>query len=305
MSTAASAAAPPAFLARERGRVDRALATIAGEAVAGARTPLVEAIGYALETPGKRIRPILCVLAYRAAGGVDRGPVYRLACSLELIHTYSLIHDDLPCMDDDDMRRGRATLHRMYGASLAVLAGASLIPLGFSVLDRSARELRLGAGDRTLLAATLAGAAGAGGMVAGQLLDLEAEGREVDAAGLERIHRAKTGSLLAAALRMGALASGADERRQGALASYGRHFGLAFQITDDLLDVEGNSAELGKRARRDQALAKATYPALFGVAGARRRAEEHSAGAVAALRGAGMSSPQLEALAEYVIRRRS
>ena len=303
-------AGPPAFdveafLAAERDRVNAVLSALAPQAAEGAPPALREAILYALATPGKRVRPILCVAAWRALRGGDAPEgVYRLACALEMVHTYSLVHDDLPCMDDDDLRRGRATVHRAFDCRRALLAGAALIPAAVRVLDAAAVSLGLDADRRRALSVALCRAAGAEGMVGGQLRDLEGEGKRLDLAALERIHRGKTGALLAASLHVGAVAAGAGEDALAALAVYGRDVGLAFQIVDDVLDVVGDAASLGKTAGKDLQSEKSTYPALFGLDGARRLAEQRVAEAVDALRGGGIASPELEAVARYIVERR-
>jgi geranylgeranyl diphosphate synthase type II len=295
-----------AFLRAERARVNAALDAVAARVAEGAPPALRDAMRYALATPGKRLRPILCVSAYRVLHpGAPAGAVYRLACAVEVVHTYSLVHDDLPCMDDDDLRRGRPTVHVVFGHGAALLAGAALIPAAVRVLDGAARELGLDAPARGRLVAELCRAGGAQGMVAGQWLDLQGEQdvAPVDADGLERIHRHKTGALLAVSLRVGALAAGADEARVEALTAYGRELGLAFQIVDDVLDVTRTDAELGKTAGKDADAGKATYPSLFGVERAREMARERMDRAVDALHAAGIRSPELEALAAYVVER--
>jgi geranylgeranyl diphosphate synthase, type II len=294
-----------AHLAAEVECVEVALEAVVRGVAAEVPGALYEPVQYALGTRGKRIRPILCIEAYRAvSGGEPPTPLYRLACALEVVHTYSLVHDDLPCMDDDDLRRGRPTVHRVYGAPLATLAGAALLPLAVRLLDAEAGVLGLNVAERGRLVAELCRAAGAQGMVGGQLLDLEGETCAVGGDALEAIHRAKTGALLATALRVGALAARADERRLRALTEYGAELGLAFQIADDLLDVTGDSAALGKTAGKDSSAGKATYPALFGVDGARALAYQRAEQAVAALRGAGIAAALLEGLARYVVERR-
>ncbi|HET7462782.1 MAG TPA: farnesyl diphosphate synthase [Longimicrobium sp.] len=294
-----------AFLAHERERVNGALAAIADQLVAGAPAWLREPVRYALATPGKRIRPILCVSAWRA---IHHGPppdaVYRLACAVEVVHTYSLVHDDLPSMDDDALRRGRPTVHTTFGVHRAMLAGAALIPAAVQVLDAAARDLSLGVATRRALVEELCRAGGAAGMVGGQLMDLEGEGRALDAGALEAIHRRKTGALLAAALRLGGLAAGAGQAALAALDEYGQDLGLAFQIVDDVLDVTGSGAQLGKTPGKDESAGKTTYPALFGLDGARARAEGYVAAAVSALRAGGIESEALEGLARYVLERR-
>lgn len=296
-----------AYLAAERARVERTLAAAAAEVAGAAPEPLGAALRYALATPGKRLRPILCAAAYRvAAGRAPAEAVYRLGVAVELVHTYSLVHDDLPCMDDDALRRGRPTVHVAFSPRAALLAGAAMIPASLALLDRAAVELGVDDGTRGALAAELCRAAGAEGMVGGQWLDLEAErtGAATGAAALEAIHRRKTGALLAASLRVGALAGGAQGATLEALTEYGAELGLAFQIVDDLLDVTRTDQELGKTAGKDAGAGKATYPALHGVAGARALAAERVRRAVAALRGGGIDAPPLEALAAYVLERR-
>jgi geranylgeranyl pyrophosphate synthase len=300
-----SAARLDDFLARERARVNHALEAVAGEITDSVAAPLREPVRYALATPGKRIRPILCAAAWRASAGEPDERVYRLATAVEIVHTYSLVHDDLPSMDDDDLRRGRATLHVVFGVARAMLAGAALIPAAVAVLDGAARALELPRERRARLVAELCGAGGAGGMVGGQVQDLEGEERPTGAAELEAIHRRKTGALLAASLRIGALAAGAAEEVLAALTVYGEDVGLAFQIVDDVLDVTASAEALGKTAGKDQSVGKATYPALFGVEGARALAASRVEEAVSALHTARIASPELEALARFVLERRS
>jgi geranylgeranyl pyrophosphate synthase len=294
-----------AFLDRERDRINAVLLDLAPALAEGAPAVLRESVLYALATPGKRLRPILCVAAWRVVHpGETPEAVYRLACALEIVHTYSLVHDDLPCMDDDGLRRGRPTVHVAFSPVAALLAGAALIPAAIRVMDDAARELKLDAPSRGRLVAELCRAGGALGMVGGQLLDLQGEASgQVDAEGLERIHRHKTGALLAASLRIGALAAGADGAKLEALTAYGRELGLAFQIVDDVLDVTASDHALGKTPGKDAEAGKATYPSLFGLARAREMARERITGALDALGGAGIRSPELEALAAFVLER--
>lgn len=294
----------PEFLERERARIEEALAIIRTRVVEQLDRSLRDPVEYALSTSGKRLRPILAVLAY-AAAQPGRVPIpaslYRLGCALEIVHTYSLVHDDLPCMDDDDLRRGRPTVHRVFGIRRATLAGAALLPIAMEVLEKEARALGLSLTERARLMIELANAAGAPGMVGGQLLDLRAEQREIGGAELERIHRLKTGALLTCALRVGAHAGRAQPELVEALTDYGRALGLAFQITDDVLDVEGSAERLGKAAGRDLALKKASYPGLFGLENARRLGREKVAEAKRAL--VGHDLPELIELADYVVER--
>lgn len=292
------------FLRDERARVNAALQAVIPQALDGAPAALREPMRYALETPGKRLRPILCAAAWRALrGGAAPDGVYRLATAVEIVHTYSLVHDDLPCMDDDALRRGRPTVHTVFGNARAMLAGAALIPAAVRVLDSAAVALGVRVDVRRVLIAELCRAGGAEGMVGGQLLDLHGEARELGAEALEAIHRRKTGALLAASLRLGAIAAGADAEALSALSVYGEDVGLAFQIVDDVLDVTGDAAQLGKTAGKDESAGKTTYPALFGLDAAQALAASRVSEALAALRGGAIRSDELEALARYVLER--
>jgi len=259
------------------------------------------AMRYSLFAGGKRIRPILCMEAAYAAGG-DIAGVIACACSLELIHTYSLIHDDLPALDNDDYRRGKLTNHKVFGDAMAILAGDSLLTLAFQVLAQ------LDAADdrKARLIAELATASGTvGGMIGGQVADLEGEGKAPTAELLESIHRAKTGALLRASLRMGAIYAGASGEQYAALSCYGEHIGLAFQIVDDILDVEESSAALGKTAGKDAAQHKITFPAVYGLESSHRMAEEECARAHQVLAPLGDRAARLHELADHIVRRKS
>jgi geranylgeranyl diphosphate synthase, type II len=294
-----------AYLASEVARIEAALHEIIEAVPQDAPAALHSALLYALGTRGKRIRPVLCLAAYRAIRALDPpDAAYGLACALELVHTYSLVHDDLPCMDDDDLRRGRPTVHRVYGSAAALLAAAALLPMAVGALEHHAAAIGLNVAERARLVVELCRAAGAEGMVGGQFLDLEAEAAAIDGGQLESIHRAKTGALLTASLRIGGIAAGGEDRRLSALTAYGERLGLAFQIADDILDVTVDSASLGKTAGKDVVARKATYPALFGVEGARELANRRVEEAIAALEGAGVQSAPLIALARYVVERR-
>jgi geranylgeranyl diphosphate synthase, type II len=260
---------------------------------------VADAVRYSLLGGGKRFRGILLLAAYRAAGG--NGDATRLAAAIEMVHAYSLVHDDLPCMDDDDLRRGRATVHRKFNARLATIAGVAMVPIAARTAARAAASLASGMERR--IVTELMAAAGAGGMIGGQMLDLQGERRTLDLAQLERIHRAKTGALVAAAALVGGLAAGAEALAVEALRSYGEAVGLAFQITDDVLDVTATSEALGKTAGRDLALQKSTYPALLGVDGATERAERLIAEGCAALSREKLLTPMLESIAQFVVRR--
>ena len=289
------------WLARQTARVDRSLQDVVSRLPTGR---IAEVLAYTLKPGGKRLRPALCCAAYTAVVRREApAPVVRLACAVELIHAYSLMHDDLPCMDNDDFRRGRPTAHRVFGDAATMMAGAALIPLAFRVLRDAAAELELAEERTAALALELARAAGAAGMVGGQVLDLAAEGRAIALDDLELLHRAKTGALIGAAARLGAIAAGGSEDHLGALRAYGRSVGLAFQIADDVLDETSALAQLGKKAGKDRTLAKATFPAMMGLGLARLRAIEEVNDAIAALAAAGLRTPELEALARFAVER--
>ena len=259
------------------------------------------AMRYSLFAGGKRIRPVLCLEAARTAAGDVDGAV-TAACPLELIHTYSLIHDDLPALDNDDYRRGKLTNHKVFGDAMAILAGDALLTLAFQVLA----ELPAPPDRKARLMAELATAAGTvGGMIGGQVADLEGEGKPPDAALLESIHRAKTGALLRASLRMGAIYAGASEAQYAALSCYGEHIGLAFQIVDDILDVEESSEALGKTAGKDAAQHKITFPAVYGLETSRAMAEAECARAHQVLEPFGERAARLHELADLIVRRKS
>jgi geranylgeranyl pyrophosphate synthase len=294
----------PRYLGSESERVEAALAR-ALERWRGELSPaLAEAAAHGVLSGGKRIRPILCRAAYVACAGDDPGtPLDDLAVSLELVHAYSLMHDDLPCMDDAELRRGRPTTHRVHGADAATRAGAALIPLAARQALAGGRALGLDESLARALADVLLEAAGAAGMVGGQALDLLGEERALMAVELDELHRHKTGALLAAAPRMGGMAAGASSAVQDGLARYGRAIGLAFQIADDLLDATASAAQLGKNPS-DAALGKSTYVSLHGLEAARALGEAQVDDALAALDVAGLEAPPLRALARYILDRR-
>ena len=259
------------------------------------------AMRYSLFAGGKRIRPILCLEAAHAVGDAP-DCVVAAACSLELIHTYSLIHDDLPALDNDDYRRGKLTNHKVFGEAMAILTGDALLTLAFQVLA----ELDLVPDRKARLVAELATAAGtAGGMIGGQVADLEGEGKPPEPALLETIHRAKTGALLRASLRLGAICAGATAAQYEALSCYGEHVGLAFQIVDDILDVEESSQALGKTAGKDARQQKITFPAVYGLDASRRMAEDECARAHQVLKPFGPRVTGLDELADLIVRRKS
>jgi geranylgeranyl diphosphate synthase type II len=259
------------------------------------------AMRYSLFAGGKRIRPILCIEAGLTVSDSPDG-IVSAACALELIHTYSLIHDDLPAMDNDDYRRGKLTNHKVFGDAIAVLAGDALLTLAFEALAR----LPIPPDRAVRLAAELATASGTvGGMIGGQVADLEGEGKPPDAELLETIHRAKTGALLRASLRLGAIYAGASGAQYEALSCYGEHIGLAFQIVDDILDVEESSEALGKTAGKDAAQQKITFPAVYGLARSREMAREECARAHDSLAPFGDRALRLHELADLIVQRKS
>ncbi|MBE6420310.1 MAG: polyprenyl synthetase family protein [Akkermansiaceae bacterium] len=242
-------------------------------------TTLHKAMRYSIFAGGKRIRPLLCLEAARACCG-DATPALNAACALEALHTYTLIHDDLPSMDNDDLRRGRPTNHKVYGEGVAILAGDALLTEAFAMLASVPSNERYGVRDYV---AELAYRTGSLTLVGGQVLDLEGEGRQLNEDELRAIHMGKTASLIIASVRLGAMAAGATHEQLEALTVYGRDLGLAFQIIDDILDVTSTPEVLGKSIGKDQKVQKATYPALVGIEKARAEARELTASAQAAL----------------------
>ncbi len=266
---------------------------------------LIEAMRYSLFVGGKRVRPILCLAAARAVTGdtsLDR-EVMPVACAMECIHTYSLIHDDLPAMDNDDLRRGKPTNHKVFGEAEAILAGDGLLSFAFELLGDPDNST-LPAGARLRICHTIARAAGPLGMVGGQSLDMANEGKDIPYELLRTIHRSKTGALITAAVEAGGIAAGADSTQLDALVTYGNAIGLAFQIVDDLLNVESTTEQLGKTAGSDADAGKATYPALFGIEKSRTMAREAVATAIGALESFGESAEPLRALATYIVERK-
>tara|TARA_B100000809_G_scaffold24463_1_gene21396 strand:- start:3147 stop:4049 length:903 start_codon:yes stop_codon:yes gene_type:complete len=261
-----------------------------------------DAIRHGVMSDGKRLRPILCTTAYRECGGRAEKDVYDLSASLEMIHAYSLMHDDLPCMDDAELRRGQATTHSVFGEDVTIRAAAALIPAAARQALQSARKLECGASGAAVVVRELLEAAGAGGMVGGQWLDLLGEGQTLSPKELDELHGRKTGALLTASLVMGALAAAAETETVSALASYGRSMGLAFQITDDVLDATQSAELLGKNPS-DVDLDKSTYVGLYGLDQAKEHARERIADALGALESIDIDAPVLTVLARYVIER--
>jgi geranylgeranyl diphosphate synthase type II len=242
------------YLQRKRKLIDQALDEYLPDENKEPKN-LHKAMRYSVFAGGKRLRPILAIASFEAVGGKGKA-ILPVACALEMIHTYSLIHDDLPCMDDDDLRRGKPTLHKVYGEGMAVLAGDALHALAFELLLRS---------KNPLVVEEVAKAIGTEGMIGGQVKDLEAEGKKVSLREVEYIHTHKTGKLLRASVRAGAILGEADKKKLSALSAYGERFGLAFQIVDDILDIVGKEEILGKKGGSDKANSKATYPRVIGL----------------------------------------
>jgi len=266
---------------------------------AGAPPRLAEAIAYSLLAGGKRLRPALVMECCSACGGrPDSRSALSAAAAVELVHTFSLVHDDLPAMDNDDLRRGRPTNHKVFGEAMAILAGDAMVALAFEAIAADASPSVAPA-----LARTLAVATGPMGMIGGQVLDMEGENRALSRLELEHLHRLKTGALLTASCRMGAIAAGAPPPALAAMSEYGRHLGLAFQIVDDVLDVTASAQQMGKATGKDAGRGKNTYPALLGLEASRAAAEERLADALAALAPLGKSAAGLEQLAKFVVQR--
>ncbi len=290
------------YLADRTARVNRALDAFLPKVTVKPVT-IHQAMRYSLFAGGKRLRPALCLAAAEACGG-ELAAALPLACAVECIHTYSLIHDDLPAMDNDDYRRGRLTNHKVFGEAIAILAGDGLLTLAFRlVADNAARA----ADPRVVcrVVADVADGAGTLGMVGGQVADIESEGKAVSAETLDYIHLHKTAALIRTSLEVGALLAGGRATQVDAIASAGEDLGLAFQIVDDILDVEGTLAELGKTAGSDVRKQKATYPALHGLEVSRRRARALIDEAKGALASFGPAADPIRALADYIFERRS
>lgn len=290
----------PNFFEADRALVDAALERILPPENTQPSS-IHRAMRYSVFAGGKRLRPVLCIESARmftedVAGAVEVG------CALEFIHTYSLIHDDLPALDNDDLRRGKPTCHKMFGEALAILAGDALLTLAFETLANAPVD----PAPRVRLVAAIAAAAGTvNGMVGGQVADLEAEHKRANAADLEYIHRSKTAALIRSSVLAGAIAGGAGDDEAARLGRFGENIGWAFQVVDDILDVEESSAALGKTAGKDQAQQKATYPGLFGLEKSHAIAQELEAKALGELAFYGECANHLRELATYLVTRRS
>jgi len=291
------------YLAKKKDIVDKSLEKLVPPSTAF--PPSVhEAIRYSLFAGGKRVRPILVIAAAEALGA-STADLLPFAGALELIHTYSLIHDDLPALDDDDFRRGRATCHKVYGETIAILAGDGLLNMAFEVLSDSRRLKAVSAQRLVAIIKEISTASGVYGMVGGQVVDIESEGKDIDFPTLEYIHTHKTGALIRASVRTGALYAKASKKQFSALTHYGELVGLAFQIFDDILDITGSREETGKDEGSDLKKGKQTFPSFYGLDESRRRAVEVSERAVLALKDFGRKADPLRELAKYIVNRAS
>jgi geranylgeranyl diphosphate synthase, type II len=291
---------PPSFFEEDRAAVDAALDRLMP--AENAQPPSIHgAMRYSVMAGGKRVRPILCLESARIFVE-DVTPVLPVACALEFIHTYSLIHDDLPALDNDDLRRGKPTCHKKFGEATAILAGDALLTLAFETLANAPID----ASRRVAILSHVGASAGTvNGMVGGQVADLEAEGRAIEPAELEYIHRSKTAALIRASVVSGAIGGGADDSNVARLKRFGETIGWAFQVVDDILDVEESSTALGKTAGKDAAQKKATYPALYGLEKSRQFASELESRAMAELETYGPRAARLRELAELIVHRRA
>lgn len=287
-----------AFIRRSANRVDRALRGFLPSASTYPRT-LHEAMRYSVFAGGKRLRPALC-LAAAEVFSPDPDVAVPAACAVECIHTYSLIHDDLPCMDDDDLRRGMPTSHKKFGEGVAVLAGDALLTIAFEILSSTPSRSRMPAAG---MVRELAVAAGSRHLIAGQVADIEAEGQRVSPAALRKIHRGKTAAMISVSLRLGGMAAGAGQPALILLGAFGQNLGLAFQIIDDLLDVTQSSDQLGKSAGKDARDQKSTFPAIMGIEKSKKEAARLTAQALESLDSFGSKADRLRQLADYLLRR--
>ncbi len=286
------------YLAERVKEVDAALDQLLPKAAA-APTTIHQAMRYSVFAGGKRLRPVLCLAAAEACGG-DSANAIAPACAVEVLHTYSLVHDDLPCMDDDDLRRGRPTCHKVYGEGMAVLCGDALLTEAFALLARTPPCKRFGAADYV---GELAVAGGSRKLIGGQVMDLEGEGKRLTKSQLVKIHEAKTAALLTTSIRLGAMAANATPARLEALTTFGHTLGLAFQIIDDILDVTQSTEVLGKTAGKDAAVEKATYPSVLGLDRSRKEAARLTRAAMDALLPFGKRAARLQEIAAFLLER--
>ena len=287
-----------AYLSSRQHLVDQSLRKLLPRESASPKT-IHEAMRYSVFAGGKRLRPILTLAAAEACGG-ETEDALAPACAVEIIHTYSLVHDDLPCMDDDDLRRGRPTSHKVYGEGMAVLTGDALLTEAFQIIAQTPVAPRYGVREYV---SELAGASGSKQLIGGQVLDLEGEGRKLTKRELVRIHENKTAALLTCSLRLGGMTANATPKRLEALTTFGYNLGLAFQVIDDILDVTQSTEKLGKTAGKDEAADKATYPALLGLEKSRAEARRLTEKALAALKPFRSHGTRLEEIARYLLER--
>ncbi len=291
-----------AYLLEKRAQVDRALDDYFPEGD-GLTADLIEAMRYSLFAGGKRLRPILCMAGAEAVGG-DGSHVLPVACALELIHTYSLIHDDLPLMDDDDLRRGKPTNHKVYGDAIALLAGDGLLTEAFSLMTSAHAAERIAPGLLLEAIGMISRAAGHDGMVGGQVVDMQWEKKKATLETVKFLHTRKTGAMITASVVSGAILAGAAKPQIQSILSYGKKIGLAFQISDDILDVEGDSATMGKMAGADEEKGKTTYPSVLGLGESKKIQTELVQDAVQCLKGFGEKAAPLRQIAYYIIERK-
>jgi geranylgeranyl pyrophosphate synthase len=292
------------LLEEVRRRVDERLAIWAARLKARREGAEGAAMAYAIASPGKRVRAALVRASYLACGG-GSDAIDEVAAAVEIVHAYSLVHDDLPCMDNDDLRRGRPTTHRAFSVEVATRAGFLMVPVAAEVLAHASELLHLDIARLGQMAHVLFAASGAEGMVGGQWLDLAAEQQALELDALVAVHRGKTGALIQASCELGALAAGATDSMVQRIAAFGADIGLAFQVADDVLDSTASSEVLGKTAGLDQLLHKSTYVSVLGVEGARTEARRLAERAIAGLAGARCDAPALSALARYIVERPS
>jgi geranylgeranyl diphosphate synthase type II len=291
-----------AYLEEKRETVEAVLARVFPEP-AGPAGDVVKAMRYSLFAGGKRLRPILCIAGTEAVGG-DGRDVMPVACALELIHTYSLIHDDLPAMDDDDLRRGKPTNHRVFGEAVAILAGDGLLTEAFRLMTEVKLSKQVPPEAFLEVIRLVAGAAGYEGMVGGQVTDIQSQGKAVEPGLVEFIHTRKTGALIAASVTSGAMLGGGTEAEVKAVRRYGESIGLAFQVADDILDLEGDSAKMGKGVGGDARKKKVTYPSVFGLARSKETQMQLVDRAVRSLETFDRKADPLRQIAAYIIERK-
>ena len=291
------------YLEEKRSKINAALSEHTRPASKESR--LCEAMRYSLLGNGKRLRPILCIASAEAVGGsFNDGLLLDVACAIEMIHAYSLIHDDLPAMDDDVLRRGRPTCHIRFDEATAILAGDALLTLAFETISAAAAHEPGMAAKLLSISGRIARAAGPRGMIEGQMRDMISENQDIGIESLKEIHMLKTGALIEASVLSGALIAGADEKSLSLLSTYARNLGLAFQVTDDVLNIEGDPEIMGKSAQTDAMRHKSAYPALIGLEESKKYAERLVEDAVASLAGFGPGARPLEEIAKYVLLRK-